>query len=184
MKRSPAGRCRKAVALVAYYGVARFLPQQARPGGEFGRRIREVCCQALFAEAGDRLIVDPMVDFGRGRHVRLGNNSGLGKGSVILGPFVVGDDVMIGPELMVLTTTHHYDDGQGRVWDRGVEGFAPVVVGDGTWIGARVTLLPGVKLGRWCVIGAGAVVTRDIPDYGVAVGVPARVVRYWNDDNH
>ncbi len=100
-----------------------------------------------------------------------------------MGPFVVGDNVMIGPELLVLTTTHHYDDGSGHVWERGAEGFAPVKVGDGAWIGARVTLLPGVTLGRWCVIGAGAVVTRDIPDYGVAVGVPARVVRYWNEDS-
>jgi len=54
--------------------------------------------------------------------------------------------------------------------------YAPITVGDDTWIGANVTILPGVTIGQCCLIGAGAVVTRDVPDYAVVAGVPARVV--------
>lgn len=54
--------------------------------------------------------------------------------------------------------------------------YAPITVGDDTWIGANATLLPGVRIGRCCLIGAGAVVTKDVPDYAVAAGVPARVI--------
>lgn len=54
--------------------------------------------------------------------------------------------------------------------------YAPIHVGDDTWIGANVTILPGVTIGKCCLIGAGAVVARDVPDYAIAAGVPARVI--------
>ena len=53
-----------------------------------------------------------------------------------------------------------------------------VVVGEGSWIGAGATIIPGIKIGRWCIIGAGSVVLNDIPDFAVAVGNPARIIRY------
>lgn len=53
-----------------------------------------------------------------------------------------------------------------------------VVVGEGSWIGAGAIIIPGIKIGRWCVIGAGSVVLNDIPDFAVAVGNPARIIRY------
>lgn len=54
--------------------------------------------------------------------------------------------------------------------------YAPIAVGDDTWIGANATLLPGVTIGKCCLIGAGSVVTRDVPDYAIAAGIPARVI--------
>lgn len=54
--------------------------------------------------------------------------------------------------------------------------YAPITVGDDTWIGANVTILPGVTIGKYCLIGAGSVVTRDVPDYAIAAGVPARIL--------
>jgi len=54
--------------------------------------------------------------------------------------------------------------------------YAPITVGDDTWLGANVTILPGVRIGRCCLVGAGSVVTKDVPDYAVAAGVPARVL--------
>jgi acetyltransferase-like isoleucine patch superfamily enzyme len=54
--------------------------------------------------------------------------------------------------------------------------YAPITVGDDTWIGANATLLPGVAVGKCCIVGAGAVVTKDVPDYAIVAGVPARVI--------
>lgn len=54
---------------------------------------------------------------------------------------------------------------------------APVIIGDNSWIGARSIVLPGVKIGNFCVIAAGSVVNRDVPDYSVVAGVPAKIVK-------
>ena len=90
---------------------------------------------------------------------------------------------MIGPELLTIPQNHPLS-ADGDRWLPDEDGaFRPPEVGEGSWIGARVTLLPGVKIGRYCVIGAGAVVTKDIPDYAVAAGVPARVIRYWRTED-
>jgi maltose O-acetyltransferase len=55
----------------------------------------------------------------------------------------------------------------------------PVTIGEGSWIGARVTILPGVQIGKMCVVGAGSVVTHDVEEYSVVAGNPARLIRRW-----
>ena len=172
----PADFGRRGLALVAYYLIAQRLPERTRPGGELGRRFRAACCHVLFAEAGAWINVEPRVDFGTGRHVRLGHGSSIGRDSHISG-LVAGPSVMIGPELLTIPQNHPVS-GDGTRWLGDEAGdFRPPEVGEGTWIGARVILLPGVKVGRHCVIGAGAVVTKDVPDHAVVGGVPARVIR-------
>ncbi|NEQ84957.1 MAG: maltose O-acetyltransferase [Moorea sp. SIO2I5] len=61
--------------------------------------------------------------------------------------------------------------------EQGVYSKGPVVIGDDVWLGAGAIVLDGVRIGKGCIIGAGAVVTKDLPDYAVAIGVPARVIR-------
>jgi maltose O-acetyltransferase len=86
----------------------------------------------------------------------------------------VGDDVQLGPHVQLLTATHPVQAGPRRAkW----EAAAPIVVGDNVWLGGGVVVLPGVTIGADTVVGAGAVVTRDLPPGVVAVGNPARVVR-------
>jgi acetyltransferase-like isoleucine patch superfamily enzyme len=86
------------------------------------------------------------------------------------GSIEIGEDTQLGPGTLVTTTDHDY-------YDHLRTRFRPVMIGKGVWIGANVTILPGVKIGDYAVIGAGAVVTKDIPSQSVAVGVPARVVK-------
>lgn len=57
-----------------------------------------------------------------------------------------------------------------------------VIIDDGCWIGEKVCILPGVRIGKKSIIGAGAIVTKSIPDYSIAVGNPARVIKYYNFD--
>jgi maltose O-acetyltransferase len=89
-------------------------------------------------------------------------------------PVTIGDDVAIGPYVQLLTATHPVEPGPRRdKW----EGSAPIVIGDNVWLGGGVVVCPGVTIGPDTVVGAGAVVTRDLPAGVVAAGNPARVVR-------
>ena len=86
------------------------------------------------------------------------------------GSIEIGEDTQIGPGVLITTTDHDY---QGDLETR----FKPVFIGKQVWIGANVTILPGVEIGDSAVIGAGSVVTKNIPPLSVAVGVPARVIK-------
>ena len=91
----------------------------------------------------------------------------------------VGRDVMIGPHCY-FTDADHGTDGAQPVKAQAMK-HAPVIVEDEAWIGAHVVVLPGVRIGRGAVVGAGAVVTRDIPALAVVAGAPARVLRMRHD---
>jgi acetyltransferase-like isoleucine patch superfamily enzyme len=90
------------------------------------------------------------------------------------GFITIGDNVLIGPDVHFITINHPTDV-EERL--KGVMYTRPIVVESACWIGARATLLPGAHVGYGCTIGAGAVVHGEIPDYSVAAGVPAKVVR-------
>lgn len=86
----------------------------------------------------------------------------------------IGNDAFIGPNVSIYTACHPLDPKERNTK---VEWAKPVTIGDSVWIGGSVTILPGVTIGNNCVIGAGSVVTHDIPDNSVAVGNPCRVIR-------
>ena len=89
-------------------------------------------------------------------------------------PIRIGRHTLIGPKVQLLTALHPFDAAQRRT---GLEAGRPITVGDDCWLGGGVIVCPGVAIGNRSVIGAGAVVTRDIPADSVAVGNPARVIR-------
>jgi maltose O-acetyltransferase len=90
----------------------------------------------------------------------------------------IGDDVRIGPGVQLLTPTHPLEPGPRR---DGWESGAPITVEDNVWLGGAVVVCPGVTIGRDTVVGAGSVVTRDLPPGVLAVGNPARVVQALQD---
>lgn len=84
--------------------------------------------------------------------------------------------VGIGPGVKILTSTHE-EPGLGQPWMAGALSLAPVRIGEGSDIGVGAIILPGVHIGRGVQVGAGAVVSRSLPDFAIAAGVPARVLR-------
>ena len=86
----------------------------------------------------------------------------------------IGSRVMCANNVSILAATHETGVESRRA---DIEYTKPVEIGDDCWIGANVTILPGVKIGQGCTIGAGSIVTKDIPDFSVAVGSPARVIK-------
>ena len=93
------------------------------------------------------------------------------------GGIIIGKNVGIGPGVKILTSTHGEEGIEVPILHSRVD-FAPVTIGDDCDLGVGSILLPGVTLGRGVQVGAGAVVTSDLPDFGVAAGVPARVLRF------
>ncbi|HET6293321.1 MAG TPA: sugar O-acetyltransferase [Kribbella sp.] len=118
----------------------------------------------------------PPVYSDHGINIRLGRNVFINQGCRLndIGGIGIGDEVMIGPDVSLITSGHPVDPRTRRA---GITA-APIRIGRNVWIGARAMILQGVTVGEDSVIGAGAIVTSDIPPSTLAVGVPAKVVRH------
>lgn len=118
---------------------------------------------------------------GRSPQLRIGNNTNIEQNVHIVchHRIVIGNDVSITANCAIIDTTHPFDDvpSSAKVGSLIKDDDAFVEIGDGTFLGFGSTVLPNVRIGRGCVIGANSVVTRDIPDYSVAAGTPARILR-------
>ena len=112
-----------------------------------------------------------------GGGICIGSGSGLGVNCSVHGPIRIGDNVMMGPDVTILSQTHNIERTDIPMGQQGMR-VAEVVIGNDVWIGMRVVIMPGVKVGNGAVIGAGAVVTKDVPDFAVVGGVPAKIIKY------
>ena len=114
--------------------------------------------------------------------VTIGDRCLIGRGSGIVGhlSISIGNDVWTGHHVYITDQNHGYEDTSVPISQQSQPERA-VVIGDGSWLGHGSVVLPGVTIGRHVVIGANSVVTKDIPDFSVAVGVPARVVRIFDE---
>ncbi|MEG0453172.1 MAG: sugar O-acetyltransferase [Coprobacillus sp.] len=111
-----------------------------------------------------------------GYNITIGLNFYSGINLTILdkAPVVIGNNVIVGPNVNIYTAHHPFNENQ-RI--KGIEYTKPVTIYDNVWIGGNVTILPGVKINRGAIIGAGSVVTKDIPPYVIAGGNPCEVIR-------
>jgi maltose O-acetyltransferase len=117
-------------------------------------------------------------DYGSQLQVGARTFANFGLVALDVAPITIGDDVQVGPGVQLLTPVHPVHPGLRRdKWEAG----APIVVGDNVWLGGGVVVCPGVTIGADTVVGAGSVVTRDLPAGVVAAGNPARVLREIGD---
>ena len=108
--------------------------------------------------------------------VTIGDHTRIGIHSTIIGPVCIGSHVHLAQGITVTALNHRYDDKKRRIDEQGVS-TQPVVISDDVWIGANAVILPGVTIGRHAVVAAGAVVTKDVPDYCMVGGVPAKILK-------
>lgn len=115
---------------------------------------------------------------GRYSFLELSRNSEINSGVFILAKdkVLIGENSTLAYQVAILTSANP-NGPYNKLSKLYPKVTAPVIIGHDTWIGARVTILPGVSIGNYCVIAAGAVVTKNIPDYSVAAGVPAKIVK-------
>jgi len=139
-------------------------------------REREALMRRILGKVKQSFVIEAPFWCDYGYHIEIGENFYANHNLVILDGATVtfGDNVFIGPNCGFYTAGHPVDAIQR---DKGLEYAWPITVGDHVWIGGGVQVMPGVTIGSNVVIGAGSVVTRDIPDHVVAAGNPCRVLR-------
>lgn len=119
-----------------------------------------------------RLFPPFYTDFGK--NITIGKNVFINSGCHFQdqGGIVIGDNTLIGHNVVLATINHDLNPSNNRK-----NHYAPIHIGNNVWIGSNATVLPGVAIGEWAVIAAGAVVTKDVPPYTVVGGVPAKVIK-------
>jgi maltose O-acetyltransferase len=140
------------------------------------REERRLILAELLGELGEDAVIRPPLSMDYGYQTSIGAGTFINFNCVILdvARVVIGERCQVGPNVQILTPTHPIDPGpRGDGW----EAAEPITIGDNVWLGGGAIVLPGVTIGSDSVVGAGAVVTRDLPPRVVAVGNPARVIR-------
>lgn len=141
---------------------------------------RQELLRKIFADMGEGCYIEPPLRANWGSHTHLGNYVYANFNLTLVDDthVYIGDHVMIGPNVTISAAGHPIEPNLRR---EAMQFNMPVRIEENVWIGAGAILLPGVTIGKNSVIGAGSVVTRDIPENVVAVGVPCRVLRPIND---
>lgn len=156
--------------------------------GKVFRRVLMMLYRPLFAAHGCHFTFDPFGAYSFST-ISVGNRVSLGYRPVLIASrshIRIGNHVMFGPEVVIMGgnhTTRHVGRFMNDVTDREKrpEDDREVVIDDDVWVGARAVILHGVTIGRGAIVGAGAVVTKSVPPYAIAVGNPARVLRFrWD----
>ena len=113
--------------------------------------------------------------------VEIGSNSSIGYKAKITGQCSIGNNVIMGPEVYIFTKNHKIDNINVPIKYQGDTDDERVYIGDDCRIGCRAIIMPGVYIGKGSVVGAGAVVTKDVPEYAVVGGVPATIIKFLGE---
>jgi len=154
---------------------ARDLCQALNATREAEQEVRRRILSELFGKGGETVIMQPPFYCDYGSNIELGERVFFNFNCVVLDvcPVRIGDFTLFGPAVQILTPMHPYNATLRRKQEFG----KPVEIGSDVWVGGGALILPGVRIGSRTVIGAGSVVTRDIPDGVLAAGNPCRVIR-------
>jgi acetyltransferase-like isoleucine patch superfamily enzyme len=149
-------------------------------GFDDAAKVREIFRELTGKEVDETFTLIPPFYCAYGLDIRIGHKVFINQGCTIydLGGVDIGDLVMIGPNVNIITTAHPLEPSQRRAY---IEA-RPIVIEKNVWIATGATIIGGVIVGENSVVGAGAVVTRDVPANSFVAGVPARVVRSLEED--
>lgn len=166
----------RVICRLVYLNFARYLPRSSSRYNFGAQKIRAYLASKILVKAGKNINIETGALFDC--NIKLGDNSGIGVNCrLTLGPITIGNNVMMGPDVIIHTRNHRHDRWDIPMNEQGFEEARPVIIGNDVWIGSRVIILPGVTIGDGCIIGAGAVVTKSIEPFSIAVGNPAKIIK-------
>ena len=163
------------IGKILYHLLAIHMPVSFSRFNFGSRKVRAFCGRLLLKHCGTNINIEKGACFGS--DVSLGDNSGIGIRAQVEDNVFIGSNVMMGPDCMLFTRNHKFSDLTIPMCQQGFSDRKEVVIEDDVWIGARVIILPGVRVGKGSIIGAGAVVTKDVPPYSIVGGNPAKVIK-------
>lgn len=168
--------------LLFYYTFAKHLPLSYRFGflGKMSKVVRRIAGNQIFKSVGKNINIERGASFGSGKDLQIGDDSGLGENCQVPDNIKIGRDVMMGPDVLIIGKNHEFENLQIPMRLQGAKDAPPVVIGDDVWIGARTIILPGITINNGAIIGAGSVVTHDVPPFAICAGNPARVIKIRN----
>jgi acetyltransferase-like isoleucine patch superfamily enzyme len=145
--------------------------------GVIGVGLRWIIAKRLAAQIGDNVLIGPRIEIRGWNALRIGNNVSIHNASFIdaRGGLTIGNDVSIAHHCSVVTFDHEWSDMTKPIRDNPVR-YQRVAIANDVWIGAGVRVLAGASIGTRSIVAAGAVVTRAVPEYSIAGGVPAKVI--------
>lgn len=180
-RKKKVSKIKRVIGLTLYYSIGKHLPESYSVLHFGARRFRAACAKLIFDQVGKEVNIEKNVFFGSGKDITIGDYSGIGINSKVQGPLDMGKHVMMGPDVLIYTRNHNMEDITRPMMFQGDSQALKVVIDDDVWIGARAVILPGVRIGKGSVIGACALVTKDVEPYSVVGGVPAKLIRKRND---
>lgn len=166
----------KLIGFVLYNMIGKHMPLSGRRINFGSKAFRGFCAKLMLEHCGKNVNIDRNARICSA--ISIGDNSGIGDNCWIMQPGVtIGNDVMMGPDCTFLTVNHCFDRTDIPMWHQGFEEPKPIVIGDDVWIGARVIIMGGVKVGKGAILAAGSVVTHDVEEYSIVGGNPAKLIR-------
>ena len=166
----------------AYHAIAKHLPSScSRFGGAAANAIRLWICRRLLKGGCEARLIEPRAYIAYWDTVSIGRGSSIGENAYIDAHLTIGDNVMMGRDVVILGRNHEFHDTTRPMCLQGFQPHEPISIGDDVWIGIRVIILPGVSIGSHSIIGAGAVVTSDVPEFAIVAGVPAKVIGWRSE---
>lgn len=168
------------IARGIYEYFAKRLPLSYKPGGKFAKRIRYYMAKQFIEECGENVNIEKGAAISS--KVRIGDNSGIGQNAIVSGKTTIGKNVMMGPDCIIYTRNHSFDNLDTPMISQGFNEEREVFIEDDVWIGGRVIILPGRTIKKGAIIGAGSVVTKDVPEFAIVGGNPAKIIKYRGKD--
>lgn len=147
-------------------------------------RLRAYAHKPFFRSMGKRVYIRENVIFESPKQITIGNNVYINYRATISahsGKVKIGDNVMIGFGASIITTNHGYKNLKKPMMDQKDHGRGDITIENDVWIGANATILPKVKVEKGAIVGAGAVVTKDVKPYSIVGGVPAKHLKFRYD---
>lgn len=151
---------------VCYLTFASWMPESRHL--KFAKKWRRFWAKKILRHCENDVNIEKKALFSPG--ISIGARSGIGVKCEVNGNVTIGSDVMMGPEVVIYTINHKHETIEIPMIKQGYEEEKPVFIEDDVWIGRRAIILPGVRIGKGSIIGAGAVVTKSVPDFSIVGG--------------